>query len=214
MSKSKNDSNGGQGSAGVFTPPPLQSDGRVAKHDEYAARIAETQPYWEFVPPALLTSLQSPSEIRGFNFHFPPRYPHRQDMVRALALVIAAGDITEADVLAQMRRHNKEVAQFDDPDLEIMSEEHAARYSLASWRDIGARHHADLALILHRLAALNPSFAEAFTTKLMHIHKVNSEERRKMRAAAAQAKADAREAKVKAKSQPDDAQAAKKARTD
>jgi len=99
-------------------------------------------------------------------------------MVRALALVIAAGDVTEDDVLAQMRRHNREVAQFEAPDLEILSEDHAARYSLASWRDIGARHHADLTLILHRLAALNPSFNATFTTKLMHIHKVNSEERR------------------------------------
>jgi hypothetical protein len=135
-------------------------------------------------------------------------------MVRALALVIAAGDITEAAVLAQMRRHNKEVAQFEEPDLEIMSEEHAARYSLASWRDIGARHHADLTLILRRVAALNPSFEEAFTTKLMHIHKVNSEERRKMRAASVQAKADARQAKVKATLPPDDAPNAKKARTE
>jgi len=188
MSKKKSDVHGGEGQAAVFTPPPLQPDGRVAKKDEYAARIAETQPYWE--------------------------YPHRQDMVRALALVIAAGDVTEDDVLAQMRRHNREVAQFEEPDLEILSEDHAARYSLASWRDIGARHHADLTLILYRLAALNPSFNATFTTKLMHIHKVNSEERRKMRAAAAQAKADSREAKVKAKSQPDDAQKAKKPRTD
>jgi hypothetical protein len=213
MSKKKSDSNPGEGQARVFTPPALQPDGRVAKQDEYAARIAETQPYWEFVsfvlalPPGL-----GPSQTLQFSSF--SRYPHRQDMVRALALVIDAGDITEADVIAQMRRHNKEVGQFEEPDLEIMSEEHAARYSLASWRDIGARHHADLTIILHRLAALNPTFADSFTTKLMHIHKVNSEERRKMRAAAAQAKADAREAKVKAKSQPDDAQPAKKARTD
>jgi hypothetical protein len=48
MSKKKSDHSSGQGQVGVFTPPPLQADGRVAKQDEYAARIAETLPYWEF----------------------------------------------------------------------------------------------------------------------------------------------------------------------
>jgi hypothetical protein len=133
-------------------------------------------------------------------------------MLRALELVIAAGVVTEANVIAQMRRHNKEVAQFEEPDLEIMSEDHAARYSLASWRDIAARHHADFTLILHRLAAVHPTFCDTLTMKLMHIHKVNSEERKKMRTATVQAKADGRAPKVKAAAPLDDEHKAKKTR--
>jgi len=88
-----------------------------------------------------------------------------------------------------------QVAQCEEPDLEILPEDHAARYLLASlarlWHT--ASHRSHLLLIIHRLEALDPSFNATFTTKLMHLHNVHSEALRKMRAAAAQAKADSPE---------------------
>jgi len=108
--KSRRNMNGnnGQGQAAIFTPPDVQEDGRVAKQDEYRARIATSQAYWE--------------------------YPHRQDLLRALGLTIADGAITEVNVVAQLRRHNKESVSSEEPDLTLLSVDHAARYSVASWR--------------------------------------------------------------------------------